>query len=804
MKRFLKISALATFALLAAPLTAAAQTERLCDTRFEDCRTPLIDLIKNETEGIDVAFWFMHDARYVTELIKRHQAGVPIRILVDQRANTSKRLNEQMLKDLKNAGIPMRDRYVGDILHFKMMLFQKQDMVEFSKANYTPESFVPITPWVNYDDEAIYFTGDDNLTNTFRRRFEDLWTNTTHYQNYGNITGPLVRKYPLYPLHPAMNFSPLEDTSARMVSRFDLENTGIDAIVFRVTDPRLSDAVIRTLGRAPVRIITEPSEYRNPARHLMAKEIDRMWMAGAQIKVRLHPGLTHEAAVVLHGLGEVIFGSSNWSPPVASGPADEHNYFYNPSENKPAFFQWFANQFLSMWNDATNYGPFTPLPPDEPIYSAPAHMSSGAGTSVQLTWEGGPWAHFYDIYFGTNSNPQLLTADRQLGGQSAGQAETYVINNLQPGTTYYWRIVSKTYALKTTSGVTWSFTTAGTAPGGGGASTPFGGTPVALPGTIQIENFDEGGQSVGYSDSTAGNAGGAYRVTDVDLEPTTDTGGGFNLMKTRAGEWLKYTVNVGTAGTYRLEARVANMGTGATFHVEVDGANASGAMTVANTGGWQTWQTVTSPDFQLTAGQHVVRLSLDAVSSTGAMGNYNWLKFVLVSGTPPPPPPPPPPATTPFGGTAAPIPGTFQAENFDNGGQGVAWFDTTSGNKGNTYRTSDIDITTTTDVGGGFYIGWTRAGEWMKYTVNVTAAGTYQFQARLANMGTGATFHVEVDGVDKTGPVSVPNTGGWENWQTIAATTGIQLTAGTHVIRIVLDSVSTAGGAGNFNWFRLQ
>jgi len=328
MDRPLQAFSLATLVILGAHAPAFAQPqpllcdprvqECLCDTRFQDCREPILELIRNETQGIDVAFWFMHDARYAAELIRRHQSGVPVRILVDQRANSTKRLNEEMLQTLRDGGIPMRDRYVGDILHFKMMLFHGQDVVEFSKANYTAESFYPIQPNVNYDDEAIFFTVDDNLTRTFRRRFEDLWTNTSHYQNFANVTEPLARRYPVYPIHPSMSFSPLEDSSARMVSRFDQETNAIDAIVFRVTDTRLSDAVIRAVTRgAQVRIITEPTEYRNPKRLSMAKEIERMWMAGAQLKIRRHEGLTHEAAVVLHGLGEVIFGSSNWSPPVA-------------------------------------------------------------------------------------------------------------------------------------------------------------------------------------------------------------------------------------------------------------------------------------------------------------------------------------------------------------------------------------------------------------------------------------------------------------------------------------------------------
>src|SRR5688572_65207 len=247
----------ATLLFLCAPLSAAAQQpalcdvqrECLCDPQYEDCRTRLLNYIRNETQGIDVAFWFMEDARYVSALKERHQAGVPVRVLVDLRANASKRLNEQMLTDLANAGIPMRDKYTGgDILHFKMMLFHQQNIVQFSKANYTGISFVPVQPNVNYFDEVIYFTDDNNLTNSFRRRFDDLWINTTQYRNHANITGPLVRNYPLYSIHSSMNFPPLQNFATRAASRYVKEMTGIDALVYRVSDGRHTDSMINAVA----------------------------------------------------------------------------------------------------------------------------------------------------------------------------------------------------------------------------------------------------------------------------------------------------------------------------------------------------------------------------------------------------------------------------------------------------------------------------------------------------------------------------------------------------------------------------
>lgn len=185
-------------------------------------------------------------------------------------------------------------------------------------------------------------------------------------------------------------------------------------------------------------------------------------------------------------------------------------------------------------------------------------------------------------------------------------------------------------------------TNAATVPSGDGPAesarndgqSPFSGTPLPIPGTIQIENFDNGGESIAYHDGDSGNTGGQYRSTDVDIEFCGDAGGGYDIGWAEAGEWLEYTVNVSTSGLYNIDVRVASPANGGTFHIEFDGLNKTGVMTVPNTGGWQAYQTITKANVSLSAGQHVMRVVMDIGGATGYIGNFNFIQ--VTSAAPPP------------------------------------------------------------------------------------------------------------------------------------------------------------------------
>lgn len=142
-----------------------------------------------------------------------------------------------------------------------------------------------------------------------------------------------------------------------------------------------------------------------------------------------------------------------------------------------------------------------------------------------------------------------------------------------------------------------------------------------------------------------------------------------------------------------------------------------------------------------------------------------------------------------------PIPGTIQAVHYNSGGEGVGYHDTTSGNAGGKYiRNDNVDIRDNPE--GGENIGWNSTGEWYKYNVSVKANGSYNLGLRYATTYAGTQVRVWLDSTDVTGIVTLPSTGGWDNWQTYTIK-GLNLTSGNHTLKF--ETVT-----GEFDFYTLQ
>lgn len=149
------------------------------------------------------------------------------------------------------------------------------------------------------------------------------------------------------------------------------------------------------------------------------------------------------------------------------------------------------------------------------------------------------------------------------------------------------------------------------------------------------------------------------------------------------------------------------------------------------------------------------------------------------------------PNGTPYFGTPPVVPATILAENYDRGGEGIAYHDANTNNIGLAYRPDEgVDIESGPT---GFDVYWITAGEWMEWTFEVEQAGTFTFSPSVATVPGFGTLRLLVDNVDVSGERAVTGTGGWQNWRDIPVT-GVELDAGVHILRIEADSDSDPNG----------
>lgn len=242
-------------------------------------------------------------------------------------------------------------------------------------------------------------------------------------------------------------------------------------------------------------------------------------------------------------------------------------------------------------------------------------------------------------------------------------------------------------------------------------------------------------------------------MSGISTETTTDTGGGKDVGWIDANDYMDYSISVPADGQYTVSFRVASA-SGGTFQAMLASGTVLSSVTVPNTGDWQAWQTVKA-NVTLSKGTQTFRIKCIS-------GNYNinWLQFDTAVVTSP---------TDPStGGTPVKI----EAE---------AWS-----------AMSGVSTETTTDAGGGLDVGWIDQNDWMDYSVNVPADGQYTVSFRVSS-GSGGTFQAMLPSGSVLATVTVPNTGGWQAWQTVTAK--VALSKGAQTFRIKCTS-----GNYNINW----
>lgn len=178
-------------------------------------------------------------------------------------------------------------------------------------------------------------------------------------------------------------------------------------------------------------------------------------------------------------------------------------------------------------------------------------------------------------------------------------------------------------------------------------SQPYNGSPASIPGSIEAEDYDLGGEGVAYHDSDSGNTTGDYRSDNVDIETNSQ---GYHISYIANGEWLRYAVDVG-AGNYYIKiysASAAGMGHAISF--EMDGDTISGLITLPTNGSWTDFVLTTYGPVSLSGNEHIMRINMN-----GSDFNLDKVEFIPTSDQPTPTPDPT--ATpTPTGTLAPPLP----------------------------------------------------------------------------------------------------------------------------------------------------
>jgi len=160
-----------------------------------------------------------------------------------------------------------------------------------------------------------------------------------------------------------------------------------------------------------------------------------------------------------------------------------------------------------------------------------------------------------------------------------------------------------------------------------GVRKPFLGSPAVIPGTIQAEDFDLGGEGQTFHDNTIYNLGNRYRVNEaVDIEARPDNG--YQIGYVANGEWTQYSVYVNQAGLYRIDTYTASTNGGGKYNFTI-GKTTTNYTTVPQTGDSTTLTRSYTFRVALDTGNQILTFKmLDGTSTT-----FTIDKFVFVIDT---------------------------------------------------------------------------------------------------------------------------------------------------------------------------
>ena len=240
--------------------------------------------------------------------------------------------------------------------------------------------------------------------------------------------------------------------------------------------------------------------------------------------------------------------------------------------------------------------------PSGPTTLRAASVGPEAAPAVAVTWVRRDES---DAAFVVERGDARGTAFTAVATLTAG-ATSYTDENVTLGRTYTYRVSKETADGTLLQSYPQRVTVeANTAP----VQAPFENRAMTIPGALEVERYDAGGQDLAYSDNEPANLGGAGRQNegvDVGFGP----GGSQHVGYIVQGEWLEYTVTVEESGAYELSGNFASLPGGGGFRVSAGGASAV-EFAIPSTGGWATWRTFEGSGLlELAAGTQIIRIDI--------------------------------------------------------------------------------------------------------------------------------------------------------------------------------------------------
>ena len=369
---------------------------------------------------------------------------------------------------------------------------------------------------------------------------------------------------------------------------------------------------------------------------------------------------------------------------------------------------------------------------------------------------------------------------------------------------------------------------------------PYNEKPVALPGTIKAEEYDNGASGVSYSkasrDITKATQNDGWMEYTVDVEeeglysvdnltyltdfievPKTGSATEFKTMRCEMKEPLTvgrhtFCVNIDKGGFYlksltfkRYEqdknikvslpsssyfnpdtkSNTVELGDKAVIEVKAESSTSAIAYVEVYANGLLIGTLTEAPftmEFEPTEkGTYTITaIAYDAEGKENASSK----RTLKVNGK-----------RVPYSNSPIEIPGIIQAERFDKGGEGMTFHDSDSERQGDTNYRSDGEGVDFVKGNGGTCIGYTAANEWMEYTVDVKQAGTYTYAATVSSGVTGSGFTI---GLNKSGrivslaKVNVPQTANndWSKYTVVEGELTRELAEGEQIIRITINGAN--------------